>query len=319
MTIQNIVEEIHQVFPKIGESQIIFDLDKAQKTFIDDTYYLEATASLVSPNSYSAWALPSDFSKLKEVLLYDIDGLPLYIQDYQLVYEIEFGNIYFRSTTDTPISVIPTGIAFIYLAYYHKPTPLLTVTDLFSVEDEHVAGIAAMVYTEYYSRFPVDIMISRGITAGEIIHTRDFNAVKYWEGKAQEYRVKAKKWVNKKNDTSTGSAINYGMAGDFSLTKRIIGTTSTTLQPITSIYSKYVQFVITPTSVTQNGGLYGFASVVPVLNLATNTVTFTGDFSVLTWFTSNNTDYNIITANNTTITVQWSVISGTIDVILFER
>ena len=318
MTIDNTIVEIQQVFKTVRESQIIMDLDLAQKDFVMETNYLDVTAQLSDLNINYAWKLPDNYYRFKEILLYDINGNPLYLSDFQLTYEIEFGNIYFKSLTATPISVIPTGIAYMYLAYYYKPTPLLAVADSFSVEDEHIEGVIAKVYAKYYSRFAVDIMISRGVTAGEIIHTRDFNAVKYWEGKAQEYRVKAKRWVNSKDYTGDGSAFNYGAAGNYDFTKRI-DSNMTILTGLNSVYTKYAKFLITPTTVTLEGNILGFTSCTATLDAPNNTVTFAGDFSNLTWIDSNDKDFVITAASTTSISVQWSALSGQIEAIVYER
>jgi hypothetical protein len=210
ITIQKAVEEIKQVFPIALESQIIYDLDRAQKDFVNETEYLETYAQLEGIEDNLVWELPDDYNSFIELLLYDVNGNQLYFGDYQLDYEIQYGNLYIKTTGGTPITKIPDAIKSIYLGYRNKPTDLTVITDTWSVLDEHIEGITAKVYKSYYAKFPVEMQVR-----GEIIKARDVKMVMYWQQEETAGRVKAKRYINSKNKIELRGAFNYGMAGKF--------------------------------------------------------------------------------------------------------
>jgi len=214
-TLQKTYEEIQQAFPDVGQTQIIFDLDRAQKNFISETRYLYKSVLLSNITTAVAWILPSDHLEFKELKLYNADNEPLYLADYNLDYEISEGNFYIKSKTSIPITKLPSDIASAYLTYYYSPATLTAITDNFSVNDEHILGVSSQVYEEYYAKFPVGVITK----AGEWIKTRDFNAVGYWRSKAKEYRIKAKRYAVRKDKLESRGAVNYGMAGDFDIAK----------------------------------------------------------------------------------------------------
>lgn len=340
MTIKKSVEEIKQVFPRVPESEIINDLDIAQKEFIDETLYLESYNSLSGISTNTVWLLPSIFNGLKEILFYDINGNPLYKEDFQLDYEIEFNSLYFKSTTDTPLTKMPDGIVYIYVGFYMKPQPLISIASTYSLNDEHINGAVAKVYKSYYAKFPVDIMISRGVNAGEIIHNRDFNAVKYWAGEEASVRVKAKKWVNRKNDTTTGSAMNYQMAGDFVFplrTKAQVGQTGggilvspggiIPVSILPQMYSKYLKFTATNGVPIVSDYSFGWTTLPTIVYSINPTYTHPDVFTITSAnseFTntmnpdSNNKDYHVDTWNANTIVLSFGDASGTLFVTIAE-
>ncbi len=327
MTIQQHVQEINQIFPKLLHSQIIKDLDVAQKKFIEETFYLESYYSLNGLSANTSWLLPPVFNGLKEVLLYDINGNPLYISDYQMAYEIEFGYLFFKSLTDTPLTAIPTGIAYIYVAFYLKAQPLTSLISEYSVNDEHVDGIVAKVYKDYYAKFPVEIMVQRGVTAGEIIHTRDFNAVKYWASVEVENRVMAKRWVNRKNDTTDGSAINYGMAGNFVLPLRTMQMGVGTLQPLGNLFSKYFKFTATNGIPIVSNYSFGWTTL-PTITYSVNAgnthpdvftiASADSEFTSTMVADSNNKDFHVNAWGANTIQLAFGDATGTITVTIIE-
>ena len=326
MTIQQHVQEISQVFPKLLQSQIIKDLDVAQKKFIEETFYLETYYSLNGLSTNTSWLLPHIFNVLKEILLYDINGDPLYLSDYQLDYEIEFGYLFFKSVTSSPLISIPTAIAYIYIGFYVKAQPLTSLTDTYSVNDEHVDGIVAKVYKDYYAKFPVEIMVQRGVTAGEIIHTRDFNAVKYWASVEVENRVMAKRWVNRKNDTTTGSAINYGSAGNFELPLRTRQIGAGTLQPLGNLFSKYFKFTATNGIPIVSNYSFGWTTI-PTVSYSVGTGTHPDVFTITSSdseFTntmvanSNNSDFHVNSWGANSIQLAFGDATGTVTVTIIE-
>lgn len=320
MIIQKVVEEIRQIFPDLGETQIVHDLDIAQKDFVGETNYLEDYALLSSPSSNCAWALPSDYNHFKEILLYDASGNPLYLEHYQYEYEISYGKLYFRSSSNTPITVLSSDIAFIYLGYYKKATTLADPSASFEIGDEHLGGVYAKIYKEYYAKYPTPVLMP----TGAVIKTLNLQASNFWSNEEIKNRIKAKKWVNSKNDTSDGHAL-YQEAGKWLLPKRVkalIGTTSSIGSGTGTANVKEANFIITPSGITQVGDIVGFTSMVATLDLPNNQVTFTGDVSDYTDFASNNKGWEVATGGveGVSIIIEWSSgITGIIVATIFEK
>lgn len=216
MTIQIAVEEIRQIFSNVMEAQIINDLDKAQKEFVRDTECLEVYVALTDINSNYKFALPADYNSFKEILAYDANNNPVSLKSLALDYEIGYGYLFFKSLSSITISALPAEINKIYLGYYKQPVALTAVTSSFSVPDEYAEGIVSKVMEYYYSKFPVD---TKTVT-GEIVKTRDFQAVSYYKNKVKEYEIRAKKWRIRKNNTGAGNPFCYGMPGYFELPQR---------------------------------------------------------------------------------------------------
>lgn len=318
MVIQRVAEEINAQFPHLGETQIIFDLNIAQKDFVAETNYLEDYVLLSDPSINCAWTLPTNYNAFKEILLYDSSGNPLHLEDYQITYEIEYGKLYFLSTTSTPISALPSAIAFIYLGYYKKATDIADPSASFEINDEHIPALYAKIYKDYYAKYPMDVITK----VGTVISTVNFTAANYWAQQEMMQRIKAKRWVNSKNDTSDGFAL-YQEAGKWLLPKRIkslVGTTST-VSGGGSTNVKEANYIITPSGVTQVGDIVGFTSMTATLDLPNNRVTFTGDVSSYTDFTSNNKGWDKYDeVAGVSITIEWSDgISGIIVATIFEK
>jgi hypothetical protein len=320
MLLQRVVEEINQVFDHLGETQIVHDLDIAQKDFVAETNYLEDYVLLSNPSTNCAWALPLDYNGFKEILLYDASGNPLYLEHFQYEYEISYGNLYFRSSGNTPISVLSSDIAFIYLGYYKKATTLADPSASFEVKDEHLNGVYAKVYKEYYAKYPTPVLMP----TGTVIKTLNLQASNFWATEEIKNRIKAKRWVNGKNDTSDGHAL-YQEAGKWLLPKRIkalIGTTSSVGGGgIGSGNVKEANFIITPSGVTQVGDIIGFTAMAGTLDLPNNRVTFTGDISLYTDFESNNKGWEKYSEiAGVSVTIEWSDgITGIIVATIFEK
>ena len=102
------IESIRQVFPNVPRTQIRLDLDTAQKLIATETGCLTTRASLSSISTNFAWALPSGFTELIDLVFYDSDSNPKYLGDYNYRYEIELGKLFIYSLTDTPITGLST-------------------------------------------------------------------------------------------------------------------------------------------------------------------------------------------------------------------
>ena len=215
-TVKRQIEEIKQLFPDVAQTQIIYDLDIAQKNFCRETRILDSVlVTLTDIHTAIVFALPAGFNALKRINYYDASGNPLYEDDLMIGADIEGLNIYFHSTGTEPIKTIPAQIAQIDLIYMGKPTAITTLTSTWSVDDEYITGVTAYLYSEYFAKYPQDIATSQGIAK-----VRDFKAVQYWEAKKAEYRKNAKLYVNSK-DIRPLEPVNYPAGGQYDLPKHV--------------------------------------------------------------------------------------------------
>lgn len=323
MTIKNSVETIKQIFPNVMDQQVIKDLDKAQKEFIDETFYLETYYSLTGISTNTVWSLPPIFNKLKEILFYDSNGNPLYKGDLDIDYEIEFGNLYFKSVTAEPLIQMPNQIGSIYVGFFLKPQPLNSLISSYSVNDEHVNAIEAKVYKDYYAKFPVDVMTR----TGDVIKTRDFTAVRYWQGEEINGRINAKRWINNKNNSNTeGEVINYGMGGKFQLPLRRIQSGAGTLQPLGNLFSKYFKFTAVNGIPIISSYSFGWTTLPTVsysVGLGTHPNIFTitsadSEFTSTMVSDSNNKDNHIDAWGASAIELSFGDATGTVIVTIIE-
>ena len=215
MTIQRSIEEIRQVFPDIGVTQVINDLDKAQKDFCLEINLLTTSMALTSISTTVKFTLPTDFNAIIELLAYDVNGMPILLNNYRLAFSVDDTYLYVYRTDSVIITGIPAAINSLYLKYKAKPTALTTITSTYSVSDEFKGGVEAVVYKKYYGLFPVDVRTR----TGEIIKSRDSNMYRVWSNEVKEYQLKAKRYVNSCKDERPFNVINYGMAGNFAILK----------------------------------------------------------------------------------------------------
>lgn len=328
MIIKSKVEEIRKVFPTVLEAEIIKSLNIYQKDYVNETSYLEDYVELADIHLGMSWNLPSDYNRFKEILMYDTNGNPLYMEDFYMTYEIDYGILYFKTTDTNNITKLSDGIATVYLGYYKSPGELSTIGDSFSVNDDHIPGIMAKVYKEYYAKYPVDILVNKGVNAGEVIHNRDFNAVNFWATQEVDYRRKGKRWVNRKNDDGKHDVINYGMAGKFELPKRVDALSASSTLSISGtgyagIYSKYVLFTVTTSSVTTTISPVGYGSVTASVAYNSSTgyyeVTVNGTFDNLTDYESNNKDIGLKSFATNQIVFNFPSGMGTHSLLIFDR
>ena len=224
MTTSEMYESVKQLFPSLGQTQIILEIDRAQKKFCRKTKVLRKIGTLATLTSKAYWDIPADFIHLYEVELYDSDYAPLNKIDEEIDWYIDGdtsagkynGQLRFYSTNSTEISTIPTTISYILTRYSHLPTTLATVaTTLDIVDDDFTEGIFALVLESFYARMPVSLGVDRG---GNPVQGINSNMVSYWRGKARGIEIDAKKWINKRESTER-NATNYQHAGATSLPK----------------------------------------------------------------------------------------------------
>ena len=221
-TLTNIVEMIRQVFPDIGDTQIVIEADKAQKYFAQKTKVLTAEVALTSVSSNLTFSVPSDFLSLYRVDFYDTNSDPIYMDDKNLGYDVEHEKITFFSTTSTPLDEIPTDIIYIHLQYYKSPTSLSTIASSLTVDEEFYDAVIARLFEQMYARFPVSMMDR----SGNVVKAIDWTGVKYWGGQFEILAREAKKKRFDKSDFTSREAVMYTDPAKTHLAKRTKRTLS---------------------------------------------------------------------------------------------
>jgi hypothetical protein len=306
MRTQDYLDSIKTIFPEAKDTQILKDIDKSQKLFSTETGLLTALGSLASISTNFAWTLPSNFRRLIDVKMYDVNGLPLYFGDSGLMinYEIQLGKFYIYSLTSTPIDAFPSSVSSVYLFYECLPTTILTQDTALEIEEEFRDAIEHDVLRKYFAKYPVDT-----IAQGQVIKARDWNAVKYHDACYKELRVKAKIYLNSK-ETTLGDYINYQHAGKQRLPLREYDSSysSTTIGTITAVGTIYSDFVLYNISTTDSGTITeaiqtGFATISASKTGATLTLTSTAEFTNDIFIESNNWETSWVVDNTSQITI----------------
>jgi len=212
MTVQHITEEVRQQFPQLGERQILVHIDRVQKEFCAETRILETVAKCSDIYTNVVYQLPSNFQSLIEVLYYDSNGLVAEMKGVD--YEISGGNIHFFKTDESLFEGFPDSIAKVYLRYHCKPSNITAISSALSIAEDYAYAIYCGVLEAIYS--VVSLPVNAG---GQMIQARDWNAVRYFKGKYQEYVRSAKIDRNVRGDEAY-RLITSDMAGSYRLPKR---------------------------------------------------------------------------------------------------
>ena len=306
MTTQHYLESIKSVFPLVPDTAILKDIDKAQKLFATETGATTALGQLSDISTNFAWTLPARFRRLIEVRMYNTNGQPLYFGDAGLAinYEIQLGKLYFYSLNSTPLTTMPSSISSIYIIYESLPTTILTQDTALEIEEEFRDAIEHWVLKDYYSKYPVDMMAQ-----GQVIKSRDWNAVRYHQGEYERIKIKAKRYINSK-ETTLGDFINYQHAGKQRLPLRSYDSSysSITIGGITALGTIYSDFVLYNVNTTDSGTItetiqVGFDTISASKTGATLTLTSTAEFTNDIFIESNNWETSWVVDNTSQVTI----------------
>jgi len=284
VTTLRLFEQVKKVFPGLGETEILQEIDNVQKELTEESKALAARGQLVDISTNTAWVLPAEFLELFDVVAYDSNSNPVFLSSYNLAHEIEFGNFHLYSLTETPITGINSGITSIYLEYYKKSATVNSLTSVLEFKDVFHAGVRAGVLRNFYSLYPVDIAIN-----DKIIRAKDVTSIKVFDKEYERVIKRLKR--SRYPDATHAQAQNYQFAGKFELPRRTdaLGTAQTfqSINALSTIYSKYASWELTyPIGVT--------ASITPV--------GFTGTISAVI---TNNRLYLVSTENEFANTMDW--------------
>jgi len=320
MTTQQCVENIKAIFPDVKRTQIIRDLDAAQKLFAEETAILETRGQLSSISTNVAWSLPSDCVRITDLVFYDSDSKPLYIGDYDYGWQVEFDKIYIYSLTSTPITGLDSGIDTAYIHYKSLPTTLASENTALEIDSQFRGALEHGVLGQYFAKYPTPVM-----SQGQQIMIRDLNAAKFHLGEYEKIKIKAKRFVGRQ--TPPGEAKYYGMAGAFTQPRRINdasqgSTTTTQVSALGDLYAKYIAYTCSssgsPTA-TETISQIGYSTVSAVLAGNTLTVSSTAEFGNDTQILCNNGQVSWEQNLSSEIVFTFPSGWGTIAIEIYER
>ena len=123
MTVEHIQEEIEAIFPKVGRTKILQDINEIQKEFCRRSQILVGTSDETIATDTVAYGLPTACGALSSVVFKDSDDAVLTGTD-KLKYEVNQGTITFKNFYHEAITEIPSGISTISYYYVKIPTVL---------------------------------------------------------------------------------------------------------------------------------------------------------------------------------------------------
>jgi len=235
-----LIESIQQVFPNVSRNQIRLDLDSAQKLFADETGTILVKGSLSTPATNVAWDLPTGFVELKEFLMYDADGNPVYLEDLNYKYEIDLDKFYVYTKTSIPLTGLDCTYA--YIIYTALPDTLSTESISMDITEHYRDAVESYVLAKYFRKFKIPM-----VSNGQVVEAFDPRMSQLHSQEYEKLRIKAKRSFNSRIKTDN-NPLYYSDPGLYYLPKRINdSTTGTTvsISGIAELYTKYAYYKIT--------------------------------------------------------------------------
>ncbi len=320
MTTQQYVENIKAIFPQPKEAQIVRDLDTAQKLFAVETGMIEARGQLSSIATNQAWNLPSNFSRLTDVVLYDSNSKPKYLGDYNYEYEIEFEKFFIKSLTSVPITGLNTEIDTAYIHYIALSKTLASRDTALEIDSHFRDALEHYVLGRYFGKYPTNLGTDRGgnPTTGINLRAAQFHLAEY-----EKLKIKAKREINSREPA--GEVQNYQHAGAQVLPRRIndaaaASTTTVQVSALSDIYSKYVAFTITsPNTVVETIAQIGYSTVTGAISGDTFTLSSTAEFAFNSQIVINNADVTYLYNSTSEIVFTFPSGWGVVAIEIYER
>ena len=301
MNTLQLIESIRQVFPGVPRNQIRLDLDTAQKILASETGTLTTRASLSSIATNFAWALPTGFISLKDLVFYDSSDNPKYSGDYNYKYEIELGKLFIYSLTSTPITGLNTEISSAYLHYEKLPDTLTNESTAMEIAEQFRDANESYVLSKYFGKFPIDF-----VSRGEVVKTINLQLAQWHESRYEKLKIKLKRYFNSLQTTGDGTVQNYQHAGSHILPRRPNDSTyssTISIPALTELYTKYVYYKITTTGDFDPDIQINYSTISCSVIGDTITLTSTGDFSVGTIINFSNEDCGYTYDSSSQITI----------------
>lgn len=118
MTVQHIWDIIKIDYPEVGETMVLALINNAQDTFADETECMRTSVDLTLTTAVT-YDLPTDFDKLKKIVIADSDEVEVLGVSYSI--DPVARTITFVDTEDVDATVLSTSVARITLDYIAKP------------------------------------------------------------------------------------------------------------------------------------------------------------------------------------------------------
>lgn len=195
MTLKNMVETVQQIFPNIGETQVVHEIDKAQKDFCRRTGILRKLFKLTDIDTKSSWELPEKVVEIDEVLPFNDEGQPCYFSMYNISWLVEDGMLRFYSYDGTTLENL-SDFGNVYVRAVVIPDTISTVSDTLEIDEDFHEYLLNYVFERFYSSFPVEVLTQSGV-----VKTRDWQAVKYHAAKYLEGIKEGKRRKNSEGTT----------------------------------------------------------------------------------------------------------------------
>ncbi len=316
MTVNNIIEEVKQIFPEISESQIIKTIDYAQKKYAGEVGILRKSGELTDISSNITWVLPSDCKQVIDITFYDSNDMPLYMDDLGLLYQIVFSKITFLKSDGTKLSNIPDSVSSVYIDYEYYPETISGVDDTLEIDEELHGAILSEVLRSLFSKIPVDVLTRDGV-----IKSRDWSAVQYHGAEYSKYVTKGKARAEVGKD-GIDADITYDKLGNPIIARRQnLGIGSTVnFNTLNTVFTKYIRFTATSPSTVTISEQFGWGETLATPSITNGVISVTGTavFSNGTFVNPNqNINYSYISSSQIDLYPPSSW--GTLVVEIYER
>jgi hypothetical protein len=150
MTFQQLVENILEVFPHKGDTQIKIDLNQAQRRFAEKTKCFIKDVDISLGSVYALNLIyPTDLIVPYDVTLFDSAGNKL---EDLVEWEIKRGYIEFTDRTDIDSLTMPSDIARISLKYAAYPALMSADTHIPDIPIEFHEALEYAVLAKYYQK-----------------------------------------------------------------------------------------------------------------------------------------------------------------------
>lgn len=240
MNTYQLIESIRTVFPNVSNTQIRLDLDTAQKLLLSEVDLNEKSVLLANPSVTTAWLLPSDFVSMNELVLFDANDEPVYLEDKGYRYKIYQNYLVVYSATSTVISGLDCTKAL--LLYNSLPTTLSSESTELVLKEQYRDALESYVLSKYFSKYPVEF-----ISNGQVVKAINLQLAQYHKTQYETLRIKLKKALGSQIK-STGEAIFYPHAGNIVLPKNkyinFLENTGISLMALQDLYSKFARFEV---------------------------------------------------------------------------
>lgn len=148
MTLQQIVENIQEVFPTKSETQVKLDVNAAHKAFAEKTRICVKSANLTLGSVHALLLdAPTDFDKAITVSAYDSTGADL--GDIVGWTVTAAGKFQFNVSDDSTALTMPSEIATLTLSYVFVPAALTTDSSVPDVPSQYHEAIENAVLAKY--------------------------------------------------------------------------------------------------------------------------------------------------------------------------